>query len=127
MNLLLDTHIVLWFFGDPEKLSEAALTAILDPSNEKNISIVSAWELAIKISLRKLNFEGGVANFFSMIEENGFILLPIKENHIKQLETLPFFHNDPFDRLLISTAIIEGMILISADANIKRYKVPVLL
>jgi len=123
MKLLLDTHIVLWFFGNTEKLSKETLRAIIEPLNEKFISIASAWELTIKISLGKLTFEGGINNFFTMINENGFELLPVKEDHIKRLETLPFLHHDPFDRLLIASAMADGMILVSADTNIKQYKI----
>jgi PIN domain nuclease of toxin-antitoxin system len=123
MKLLLDTHIVLWFLDDVEKLSETALAAILEPENEKYISIVSAWELAIKINLGKLTFEGGIAHFFTVVEENGFELLPVKKDYIKLLETLPLFHRDPFDRLLIASVMSEGMKLISSDANIRRYNI----
>ena len=124
MKLLLDTHTILWFFGDVEKLSEAALSAILDPENEKYVSIVSAWELVIKISLGKLSFEGGIANFFITVEENGFEILPIKREYIKHLEKLPLHHRDPFDRMLIASAAVEEMSLISSDKEIIHYDVP---
>ena len=123
MKLLLDTHIVLWFFDDNKKLSKKVTEAILDSENEKYISIVSAWELAIKTSIGKLTFEGGVGQFFTAVEENGFELLPLKGDHLKQLENLPFHHRDPFDRLLIATAISEGMTLTSTDENILLYGV----
>jgi PIN domain nuclease of toxin-antitoxin system len=118
MKLLLDTHTILWFLGDVEKLSEAALSAILDPENEKYVSIASAWELVIKISLGKLSFEGGIANFFMTVEENDFEILPIKGEYIKQLEELPFHHRDPFDKMLIALATVERMCLISIDKKI---------
>ena len=124
MNCLLDTHVVLWFLGDNEKLSKAAFDAILEPANEKYVSIVSAWELAIKIGLGKLNFEGGVENFFRTVSENGFSLLPIKEEYIKQVEKLPFLHHDPFDRLLVASVLSEDMSLITTDENIHRYDIP---
>jgi len=121
MRLLLDTHTVLWFFDDVERLSESAYKAILDTENTKYVSIASAWEVAIKISLSKLHFEGGAANFLAMVEENGLSILPIKHEYVKLLESLPFFHRDPFDRMLIASAVSEGMCLISADANIHKY------
>ena len=123
MKLLLDTHIVLWFWDNVEKLSKEMFSAITEPANEKYISIVSAWELAIKINIGKLTFEGGVANFFKMIEENGFDLLPVKEDHIKHLETLPLHHRDPFDRLLLATAISEQMTFITSDKEFAQYGV----
>jgi len=126
LRYLLDTHTVLWFFDRPEKLSETAFHAILDPANEKYISIVSPWELAIKINLGKLAFEGGVTHFFSTVNENGFELLPIKETHLKQLEPLPLFHRDPFDRILIASAMAENMSLITADDNFQHYAVSTL-
>jgi len=123
MKLLLDTHTILWFLGDVEKLSKAALSAILEPENEKYVSIVSAWELVIKISLDKLSFEGGIANFFMVVEENGFEILPIKREYVKQLEKLPLYHRDPFDRMLIASAMAEGMNLISTDKEVIHYSV----
>jgi len=123
MNYLLDTHTVLWFLGDNERLSEAALDAILEPANAKYVSIVSAWELAIKIGLGKLKFDGGVEIFFKTVSENDFSLLPIKEEYIKQVEILPFLHRDPFDRLLIASALSENMSLITADTNIHQYNI----
>ena len=123
MKCLLDTHTVLWFFDNIEKLSETAFRTILDPANEIFISIVSPWELAIKINVGKLTFDGGVAQFFKTVNENGFKFLPLKEDHLKQLETLPFFHRDPFDRMLVASAMAEKMCLITADANIHRYDI----
>jgi PIN domain nuclease of toxin-antitoxin system len=124
MKYLLDTHTVLWFFDRVEKLSETALGAILESANKKYVNIVSAWELAIKISLGKLTFDGGVENFFKNINENGFELLPIKEEHLKQVEILPLLHRDPFDRMLIASAVSENMSLITADTDIHQYNIP---
>ena len=86
-----------------------------------DIHIVSAWELVIKLKLNKLTFEGGVTNFFTMLEENGFELLPVKKEYIRRLEILPLFHRDPFDRMLIASALTEGAKLISADVDIQQY------
>jgi len=126
MKLLLDTHIVLWFWDNVEKFSEESLSAITEPANEKYISIVSAWELAAKINIGKLTFEGGVANFFKMFEENGFELLSVKEDHINRMETLPLHHRDPFDRLLLATAISEQMTFITSDKEFAQYGVPLI-
>jgi PIN domain nuclease of toxin-antitoxin system len=123
MKVLLDTHTVLWFLGDVEKLSDTALRAIVEPKNEKYVSVAAAWELAIKISLDKLRFPGGTANFFNVIEENGFELIPIRRVYVETVESLPFHHRDPFDRLFVATAVSEGMSIITADANIRAYDV----
>jgi len=123
MRYLLDTHAALWAFGNHDKLSEVAKYAILDSANEKYVSIASAWELAIKIGTGKLTFDGGVNGFFLSIDKNGFGLLPITEQHVKQVESLPLLHRDPFDRILIASAMTENMCLITADANIRLYNV----
>jgi PIN domain nuclease of toxin-antitoxin system len=82
--------------------------------------------LAIKISLGKLRFEGGTANFIDTIHENGFAMLALKEEFIERVEALPLLHRDPFDRILVTSAISEGMSLISSDAQIKQYALRVI-
>jgi PIN domain nuclease of toxin-antitoxin system len=121
MNLLLDTHTILWALSDVQKLSDKAKSRILSPDNNKFISLASAWEVAIKISLNKLSFEGGVIRFLRQIESDGFELLPIRAEHITQVEALPFHHRDPFDRLIVATAMAENMAVITADSNIHLY------
>jgi PIN domain nuclease of toxin-antitoxin system len=123
MNLLLDTHTILWALSDDERLSDNAKSKILAPDNHKFVSLISAWEIAIKISLNKLLFEGGVMRFLYQIENDGFELLPIRAEHIALVETLPFHHRDPFDRLMVATAIAERMAIITADTNIRLYDI----
>ena len=123
-SYLLDTHTAIWFFNGDAALSETAKGTILDPSNDKYLSMASAWELAIKIGLGKLDFDGKAAGFLHLTEINGFSVFPIKAEHLAVLESLPLIHRDPFDRLLISTAIAEEMTLITTDENIAQYKVP---
>ena len=122
MRYLLDTHILLWFFEEPARLSEQDKSIILDPDSEIYVSIASAWEVAIKISLGKIDLQGGVNVFLQSIERNGFFLLPIKKEHLECVETLPFHHRDPFDRLLIATAIREGLGLVTDDEKIGLYE-----
>ena len=124
MKYLLDTHILLWGFDNEEKLSEMAVRIIRDPGHTKYASIASSWELAIKISKGSLVFDGGVNRFLELIDESGLVLLPIKRKHVKMIEILPHLHGDPFDRILIASAISEGMRLITADENIHKYDVP---
>ena len=123
MIYLLDTHTVLWFFDHVEKLSKTAINAILEQKNKKYVSIASVWELAIKISLGKVTFEGGIDNFLNAIGENGFELLPIEEEHIRQVEMLPLLHRDPFDRILVASAISDSLSLVTADENIHQYNI----
>ena len=125
-SYLLDTHTAIWFFNGDGMLSETAKHTILDSSNLKYLSIVSAWEIAIKIGLGKLDFNGKAAGFIHLAESNGFIIAPIKAEHLTAFENLPFIHRDPFDRLLIATAIAEQMTLITVDENIAKYDVPLI-
>ena len=121
---LLDTHTAIWFFNGDEQLSKTAHQIIRNFSNPVYISIVSAWEVAIKLGIGKLNILGKTADFIQDAETNNIILLPIKPSHLTVLETLPLIHRDPFDRLLIATAISEQMTFITADKNISQYDVP---
>jgi len=121
---LLDTHTAIWFLNGDSAISQTAKQAILNPSNKKYLSVASPWELAIKIGLKKLDFDGKVVDFVILAENNGFAILPIKTAHLTALEQLPMIHRDPFDRLLIATAISEQMTLISVDRNIAQYNVP---
>jgi PIN domain nuclease of toxin-antitoxin system len=124
MKYLLDTSTAIWALNDKKKLSKAAKTIIDDISIPLGVSIVSAWEIAIKISIGKLNFDGGSELFISKMKRNGIEVLGIEGSHIKCVEMLPLVHRDPFDRLIISTARVERMTIISADENIHKYDVP---
>ena len=123
MRYLLDTHVVIWVAINSSALSKAATQTILSPENKLYISIASAWEVAIKVSKGNLRLDGGVSEFFNIIYQNGFELLPISKDQVKCLETLPFIHRDPFDRLLIATALTENLTIITADENIHKYDV----
>ena len=124
MNYLLDTHAVLWFLkGDESSLSNAAKDIIQDRQHLKFVSMASVWEAGIKISMGKLVFPQNTNGFIHQIQKNGFGLFSINGNHIAAIEQLPPIHRDPFDRLLVATAIVEHMGLISCDANIKLYRV----
>ena len=123
MNLLLDTHTLIWFLNGDEKLSNKAKSAIEDTKNSKIVSIASIWEIAIKLSIEKFKFTKGFKHFLDMVEDNGFEILPITFEHAIELSTLEFIHRDPFDRLLISQCIVDKLIIITKDINIKRYKI----
>jgi PIN domain nuclease of toxin-antitoxin system len=121
MQYLLDTHVILWALDDDKRLSETVSRILRDPTSEKYVSIASAWEVAIKVVKGKLRLDGGVTEFFETVHQNEVELLPITEEHVKRLETLPLLHRDPFDRILIASALTEGMCLISADTNVQLY------
>ncbi len=124
MKVLLDTHTILWFWWDDPSLSANAKAIISDPANQKFVSIASPWEVAIKVSLKKLDIGGPYPGFFRQhILRSCFDWLPTKEDHFDGLLGLPFHHRDPFDRLLISQAIMEQMPLISCDNIFDAYGV----
>ncbi len=124
MNLLLDTHTLIWFLnGNETSLSVKAKQLIAEPANRSYVSVASLWEMAIKIRLGSLSFEPGYDNLLILLEQNGFHFLPITFAHTRQLLTLPMHHRDPFDRILIAQSMVEGLIFLSADTNIHQYDV----
>jgi PIN domain nuclease of toxin-antitoxin system len=124
MNLLLDTHTFLWFINGDSNLSEAARKAIEDVGNTSFLSVGSLWEMGIKISLGKLNLAHPFRIFIpQQLQYNGIRLLDITVAHTVEVVMLPFHHRDPFDRLLISQAIVEQMPVISRDASFDAYSV----
>jgi len=120
---LLDTHAAIWFFNGDTRLSGTARQIICDSSNPVYLSIASAWEVAIKLRIGKLDIDGSTADFIQDVEANSIVIFPIKPTHLSVLETLPMIHRDPFDRLLMATALAEEMMLITGDESIARYKV----
>jgi PIN domain nuclease of toxin-antitoxin system len=121
MKLLLDTHAFLWWDSDDAKLPEELHAAIASPLNEVYVSAASVWEIAIKRSSGKLIYEGAVGKF---IEVYGFRPLPITVEHAEWAGGLPQLHRDPFDRLLVAQAHLEGLVLVTVDDQILRYQVP---
>jgi PIN domain nuclease of toxin-antitoxin system len=124
MQLLLDTHALLWWITDAESLSEKARDAISNVENDCFFSVASCWEIAIKCSLGKLTLAQPVEQFIpDQLFRNGIRLLAIDFRHAAKVATLPFLHRDPFDRLLVAQASSEKMTLVTADAAIARYDV----
>jgi len=123
MDLLLDTNAFLWFCEDNPKLSETAKEYIENPNNYSHISIASLWEISIKISLNKIELKIPFDKFFRLIEDNGFKVLPITFEHTLQVSKLIFHHKDPFDRLLISQAMVEDVPIITSDEIFKNYNI----
>jgi PIN domain nuclease of toxin-antitoxin system len=123
MDFLLDTNAFLWFSEDNPKLSPTAKKYIEDPNNYCYMSIASLWEISIKISLNKINLKISFEKFFRLIEDNGFKVLPITFEHTLQVSKLIFHHKDPFDRLIISQAIVEDVPIITSDEIFNSYKI----
>jgi len=124
MRCLLDTHTAFWYFEGSSELSAMSKSVIEDSGNEIFVSIVSAWEIAIKRSLdRKRTTLCSVAEFLDEIAASGFELLTLEPRHVRLVETLPYHHRDPFDRLLIAAATVEDMTFLSADENVPKYDV----
>ena len=121
-RLLLDTHTFIWFAFDSPQLSALAKAAIADGQNETLVSIGSIWDATIKASLGKLTIGPDVLSFFDEeLRRTNTGLLQIESAHLRMLMSLPLHHRDPFDRLLISQAITEGVQLVSADSNFDSY------
>ena len=125
MRILLDTHTALWMVNEHEKLSPTAKALLRNDKNALFISIASLWEMAIKVSLGKMSeLDGGVGVFLSKMENMPIELFPITTDHIGIIESLPFIHRDPFDRMLVATAMADNMTILTADSNIHKYNVP---
>lgn len=122
MRLLLDTHAFLWFIGGDERLTPSARILIEDISNELYLSVASLWEMAIKISLGRLQLRQPFETFIPhQLSLNRIGLLGITISHTAKVATLPFHHRDPFDRLLVAQAQVEQMPLVSSDAAFDTY------
>jgi PIN domain nuclease of toxin-antitoxin system len=124
MSYLLDTHTFIWWIEDNLSLSYQSKQIISNPNNLIFVSAVNTWEITIKKSLGKLNVPG---NLEEIILQCGFDILPIAIKHTLFIESLDKHHDDPFDRLLISQAIIENLTIITRDEKIIKYKVPYIL
>jgi PIN domain nuclease of toxin-antitoxin system len=123
MNLLLDTHVLLWWLNDDPTLSGKSRTAIANGKNLVFISAVSVWEIRIKEALNKLKIP---ANFKSILANQPFELLDITHEHAHAIKDLPAYHNDPFDRMLLAQAKVEGLTLATRDVHLKKYRIPIL-
>jgi PIN domain nuclease of toxin-antitoxin system len=122
--LLLDTHTVLWFWWDDPQLSATAKSLICDPANRKLVSLATPWEVAIKVSRKKLTIGGTFSGFFDQhMIRTYFEWLPIATKHLDLVADLPFHHNDPFDRLIVAQACSERLPVVSADSQFDPYGV----
>jgi PIN domain nuclease of toxin-antitoxin system len=126
MNYLLDTHVLLWFLSQQNKISSQVLEQCADPHNQPYFSLISIWEIQIKYQLGKLDLDIPIQKIIHTANEKDILKLDVKEQHILLLDNLPYHHKDPFDRLIIAQAKAEKMTLISADKIIKHYDVNLL-
>lgn len=125
MKLLLDTHLLLWAAGMPGHLSTDAVALIEDAENELFFSAASLWEIAIKHGLGREDFKVDARLLRRGLLDNGYSELPIGSEHAVAIDSLPPIHKDPFDRILVAQATVEGITLLTADETVARYPGPV--
>ncbi|MFZ4876079.1 type II toxin-antitoxin system VapC family toxin [Janthinobacterium sp. Mn2066] len=125
MKLLLDTHLLLWAAGDPGRLSTVARALIEGPDNELFFSAASLWEISIKRGLGRSDFQVDTRVLRRGLLDNGYNELPVISEHAVAIEGLPSIHKDPFDRMLVAQATVEGITLLTADALVAQYPGPV--
>jgi PIN domain nuclease of toxin-antitoxin system len=127
MRLLLDTHLLVWAMGSPERLSAALAAMLQDPANTPVFSVASLWELVIKQGLGKPDFQVEPALLRRALLDGGWQELPVQAHHALAVAALPLLHRDPFDRLLLAQASSDGLLLITADQQLAAYPGPVRL
>jgi PIN domain nuclease of toxin-antitoxin system len=126
-GFFLDTSVLIWWLAEPARLSSAATSCIADPENQISCSVVNLWEIQIKVKLGKLDLDLPLAEIHRwVVEQEGWLLLPVQWPHIRRLDQLPVPHKDPFDRLLIAQAVEECLPLVRVDPLMRDYPVAVL-
>jgi PIN domain nuclease of toxin-antitoxin system len=124
VNLLLDTHVLLWAAGQPDRLPQAIRGMLEDPQHELVFSVVSLWEIVIKHGLGRADFQVDPRLLRRGLIENGYQELEIKGDHAVAVEGLPPIHKDPFDRLLVAQSMVEGILLLTSDPIVAQYPGP---
>jgi PIN domain nuclease of toxin-antitoxin system len=125
MKLLLDTHLLVWSSWTPSKVSSIGHAFINNFENELFFSAASLWEIAIKQSLGKRGFDIDARDLRSGLLKNGYNELPVTSNHAIATRVLPALHKDPFDRILVAQALVEGITLLTVDPVVARYPGPI--
>lgn len=125
MRLLLDTHLLLWAIADSKRLPAEARALVENEINEVYFSAASIWEIAIKASLRRKDFRVDLKALLAALPQMGAVELPVTAEHAAGVQTLPFIHRDPFDRLLIAQSIAEPVTLLTNDKILARYRASV--
>ena len=121
MNLLLDTHLLLWAASEPERLSAGVRTLLLDPANQLVFSAASLWEISIKDGLERADFNVDPRRLWRMLLVSGYRELPVTSEHTVAVNELPRLHKDPFDRILVAQARVEGLTLLTVDKAVAKY------
>ena len=127
MKLLLDTHLLIWAAEGTKHLPRRARALMSDPANELLFSVASLWEIAIKSDLNRPDFQVDPRMLRRGLIDNGYLELPILSEHAVAIDGLPAIHKDPFDRLLVAQATVEGITLLTDDAIVAKYPGPVQL
>lgn len=125
MKVLLDTHVLLWAAGDADRLSDDGRTLIDTYDNELFFSAASLWEISIKHGLGRSDFEVDVHLLYSGLLENGYIELLVYSRHTIAIDSLPLIHKDPFDRILVVQAMVDGLTLLTSDSLVAQYPGPI--
>lgn len=127
MKLLIDTHLLLWAAAEPKRLSRPAKALLQDAANTLMFSAASLWEIAIERTLDRDDFRVDVRSLRRGLVDNGYVELPIRSGHALGIDVLPPIHRDPFDRMLVSQAMAEGLVLVTSDTMIAKYPADVRL
>ena len=125
MKLLLDTHLLLWAAVEPQRLTKPARALLENPDNELLFSAISLWEVAIKNSLGRPDFHLDARLLRRGLLDNGYTELPVTSEHTVATSDLPQIHKDPFDRLLVAQALVEGILLLTVDPLVAKYPGPI--
>ena len=126
MQLLIDTHILIWFLEGSKSLSKQRQQIIVNPNNDVFVSIASLWEIAIKISIEKLTLAKSLADVIKQIAVQSIEILPISPEHTLQVSILPFYHRDPFDRIIIAQSQVENLSIMTSDGEFGKYGITIL-
>ena len=126
MELLLDTHALIWFINGDDQLPGKSVKLIKNLETKCFVSIASIWEIAIKLSLGKLDLHGGFDEISKIMRQYKIELIPITFEHIQKLMTLEFHHRDPFDRIIISQGLVEKFAVVTKDENFSKYNIKII-
>lgn len=125
MKLLFDTHVLLWAAGEPKKLPAAARRLLANRRNSLCFSAASLWEISIKHALGRTDFRADPGLLRRGLLENGYVEVPVNGEHAVAVGVLPRLHKDPFDRILLAQAVVEGLLLVTSDARLAEYPGPI--